>query len=110
MVDYRFEGSGWVNMDKLNVATNTLGPTLRSVRQNSNLFRGAGRNLFFGTEANISSGPIWTYDPASGTFPAGASTNSFVDNDLAAINRTGTLIAFQFGTGTTVMNASLGTG
>ena len=109
IVDYRFEGSGWVNLDKLTLAADTLTSTGRTVRQNSNLFRGAGRNLMFGTESNISSGPIWTYDPATGTFPSSASTNSFLDNVLASVNRTGTLIAMEFGTGATVMNPSFGT-
>jgi DNA-binding beta-propeller fold protein YncE len=109
IVDYRFEGSGWVNLDRIDVANNTLTSAGRSVRQNSNLYRGAGRNLMFGTESNISSGPMWTYDPATNTFPSSANTNAFLDNDLAAVNRTGTLIALEFGSGATVMNPSFGT-
>jgi hypothetical protein len=109
LADYRFEGSGWVTLDKIDVSANTLAPSGRSVRQNSNLYRGADRSLMFGTESNISSGPIWTYDPASGTFPSSANTNAFLDNNLAAVNRTGTLIALEFGTGVTVMNPTFGT-
>jgi hypothetical protein len=103
--DEQFEGSGWVPLYVVDTATNTLTPANGvpgggggpGVRQNTMIRRGADRSLFFFTESNISSGPIFDYDVAAGTWSKEVDTNAFLDNAPSAVNRNGTLIAIQLG-------------
>ncbi len=105
--DARFEGSGWVNLTEIDLGTGQM-TARRSVRQDTGLYRGANRGLVFGLEANISSGPLFTYDATTDTFPHSADTNTFLDHILAAVNRDDSLIAMQFGGSLAILDSSLG--
>ncbi len=109
-----YEGSGWTPFRELNLSNDTL-----SIRQDAGgsgfggevsapayIFRGSDRNLFFMTEGNISSGPIFTYNALTNTFPKKAKTDTFLGSVLAAINRDSSLIATEVGTGISIMDAN----
>ena len=110
MVSTGFEGSGWTPFRELNLATDTLtqrsdaGSVFGEVRQNTHIHRSSDRSLFFMTESNISSGPIFTYDAVTNTFPTRNQTNSFHDATVSAINRNGSLIAMELNDGISVMD------
>jgi hypothetical protein len=90
MVSTGFEGSGWTPFRELNLATDTLtqrsdaGSVFGQVRQNTHIHRSSDRSLFFMTESNISSGPIFTYNATTDTFPNRAETNTSHDSILSA--------------------------
>jgi hypothetical protein len=112
LFDTRIAGSAFVPLRQLDTSTDTLsirsdGPG--SVTQNTNLRRGADRSLLFLTLSNISTGPIYTYDAASNTFPNHLGTNQFLDDALSAINRNGTLIALESGANIVVRDRNLNT-
>ncbi|MBD2186167.1 hypothetical protein H6G03_34785 [Planktothrix sp. FACHB-1375] len=126
-----YSGSGWTPLRELNTATDTLsirtdapGSGFGEVRQRTHISRSADRSFFFLTESNISSGPIFTYDPNGegqekfnlnlsnatnanilddrgvGTikadqFPSKGETNTFHSNALSSLNRDGSLIALE---------------
>jgi hypothetical protein len=56
------------------------------------------------TEPNISSGPIFTYDAVTNTFPTRKQTESYHDATVSAINRNGSLIAMELYNGISVMD------
>jgi sugar lactone lactonase YvrE len=113
--DAMFAGSGWVGFRQIDLATDAI--TTRTdtggsggggqVRQNSLISRGADRSLLFVTESNISNGPIFTYDAASDSFPRHLQTGGFHDNDLSAVNRSGSLIALESGSGISILDRDL---
>jgi len=111
-----FQGSGWTPLHQLDLSTDTL--TVRiddpgsggrgQVRGDTLIRRGAGRGLLFLTEADISSGPIFTYNAAANSFgPAGDTNEEFLINRAAAVSRDGSLIALQIGTGVAVIDPNL---
>jgi hypothetical protein len=110
MVSTGFEGSGWTPFRELNLATDTLtqrsdaGSVFGEVRQNTHIHRSSDRSLFFMTESNISSGPIFTYNATTDTFPNRAETNTFHDSTLSAVSRNGALIALELGAGISIRN------
>jgi sugar lactone lactonase YvrE len=101
----QFLGSGWVPFRQLDLNTGAI--TIRTdtpgsggggqVRQNTYINRSADGSQLFMTESNISSGPIFTYDSSSNTFPQHAQTNAFYDDAISAVNRDGSLIATELG-------------
>jgi hypothetical protein len=103
----RFQGSGWVPFRQLDLTTGAV--TIRTdapgsggggqVRQDTHIDRSADGSQMFMAESDISSGPIFTYDAASDSFPRHAQTNAFYDNTTAAVSRDGSLIATQLGYG-----------
>jgi hypothetical protein len=103
----RFLGSGWVPFRQLDLTTGAV--TIRTdtpgsggggqVTQDTHIDRSADGSQLFMAESNISSGPIFTYDAASDTFPQHAQTNAFYYNTTAAVSRGGSLIATQLGYG-----------
>src|SRR5262249_23291143 len=94
--DSEFSGSGWVPLHKLDTATDTISDSGHpGVRQRTLITRGADGSRLFFEESNISSGPIFTYTAATGTFSASVNTGKFNDSDLAAISRDGSLIAME---------------
>lgn len=107
LFDSFFEGSGWVGLNEINLSTDVIA-NRRSVRQNSNVSRGPDRSLFFVSESNISSGPIFTYDANTDSFPTSAGTGGFHDSALASVNRNGTRIGFEFSGGISIMNRTFG--
>jgi hypothetical protein len=94
----RFEGSGFLPLHELDLATGTI-TNRQTATQDVHVRRGVDGSLLFLTESNISSGPILTYDPATDSFPQSANTNAFYDNAALAVNRDGSLIATQLGYG-----------
>jgi sugar lactone lactonase YvrE len=100
-----FNGSGWVPFRQLDLNTGTV--TIRTdtpgsggggqVRQNTSIDRSADGSQMFMAESNISSGPTFTYDAATDTFPQHAETNTFTS--MSAVNRDGSLIATELGYG-----------
>jgi sugar lactone lactonase YvrE len=109
----QFKGSGWVPLRQLDLTNDTL--SIRTddpgsggngeVRHNSLLRRGNDRSLLWLTESDISNGPMFTYGSASNTFGAGATTNLFLDNLPAAVNRNGTLTALEVNGAIAIMDA-----
>jgi sugar lactone lactonase YvrE len=103
----RFQGSGWVPFRQIDLSTGAI--TTRTdtpgsgfggqVRQDTQINRGGDGSQLFMTEANISSGPIFTYDPASNSFPQHRQTNAFYDNMISSVSPDGSLIATEFGYG-----------
>jgi ribosomal protein L24E/6-phosphogluconolactonase (cycloisomerase 2 family) len=94
----RFEGSGFLPIHELDVASGTI-TNRQTATQDVHVRRAADGSFLFLTESNISSGPILTYDPATDSFPHSANTNAFYDNQALSVNRNGSLIATQLGYG-----------
>jgi hypothetical protein len=117
LMDTRFNGSGWVPLRQIDLGTDTLSTRTDDpgsgyggqIRQNTRILRSANRSLFVFLEANISSGPMFTYNPATDTFSAtSVNTNAFLDNAPAAVNRNGTLVAVEeYNNGLTVFDSNL---
>ncbi len=103
-----YEGSDWVPLYQLDPNAGTF-TSRRTVRHNSLIDRSGDGTLVFGREADISNGPIFTYNANSDTFPSSASTNTFLDNALAAVNADGSLIAMIFNGGVAVLDQNLNT-
>ncbi len=103
LADTNYAGSGWVPLRQIDLATGTLttrsdapgsGPG-GSVRQSSQIHRSADGSRMFLLEANISSGPLFTYSATSNTFGPAATTNISLSSASAAVNRNGSLVAFR---------------
>jgi hypothetical protein len=113
--DGSFGGSGWVPVRQIDLSTDAL--TTRTddpgsggsgqVRQNTGIARGADRSLFFFTESNISSGPVFAYNATTDTFANTESDTNLFPGAPTAVNRNGTLIAMSVNGGTSVMDPSL---
>jgi Ca2+-binding RTX toxin-like protein len=106
-----FEGSGWTPLRELDLATDTYsiltaGSGFADVRGGSRVHRSADRSLFLVTEPNISSGPLFTYDPATETFPGEKDTGTFLGN-IGAVNRDGSLVAAFIANSVAVMTPQL---
>jgi hypothetical protein len=101
---------GWVPFRELNLATDTLtqrpdaGSLFGQVSQNTHIHRSSDRSLFFMTESNSSTGPIFTYDAVTNTFPTRKETESYHGNTVSTINRNGSLIAMELNDGISVMD------
>jgi hypothetical protein len=100
-------GSGWVPFRQLDLATGSVAIRTDApgsgfggqVRGDTFISRAADGSTLFMEEGDISSGPIFTYDSASDSFPLHAQTNAFYYNELSAVNRDGSLIATGLGYG-----------
>ncbi|MEP0869441.1 hypothetical protein NDA01_06480 [Trichocoleus desertorum AS-A10] len=109
----QYEGSGWTPFRELNLSTDTLSVRADTagssfggqVRQNTDISRSADRNLFFMTESNISSGPMFTYNATTDSFPRQADTNAFLGYG-SAVNRNGSLVALQLGSSISILDAN----
>ena len=97
-----YNGSGWIPMRQLDLASDTYSDGIRSVRQRTHLHRSADGSTIFFLESNSSAGPIGIYDAATGTFTASASTGGFHSNTLAAVNRDGSLVAMESGSAVSI--------
>jgi hypothetical protein len=96
----QFGGSGWTPLRQIDLTTNQA--TIRTdapgsggggmVRQNTAIYRSADRTRLYFLEANISSGPVFTYSAETDTFGPSVDTNAFTDNGDAGVNRDGTLV------------------
>jgi hypothetical protein len=99
-----FNGSGWVPLRELDVATDAISirmdyPDIDSeVTGKSLLRRSLDRSTIFLLEGNISSGPVTVYDAASDSFVDHVNTNSF--NIMAAAAPDGGALA-RMSAGTT---------
>jgi sugar lactone lactonase YvrE len=103
LFDARYQGSGGtVPLRQLDLSSDAV--TIRAdvpgrggtgqIVQDTDIRRGADRSLLFLTASNNSS-PIIQYDPASDAFPHSASSSTFFDYALSAVNRDGSLIATE---------------
>lgn len=109
LVTTQYGGSGWTPLRQIDLATNTVATRSDApgsggggmVRQNTQIYRSADRTRLYFLESNISSGPVFTFSGVTNTFGPKASTNSFLDNADAGVNRDGTLL------GTRLFNSGL---
>lgn len=124
LVSARLEGSGGTALRQLDLATDALSVRLDvpgtapsgRVMQDAHIARARDRSFFLVTESNLSSGPLFTYDPAADVFPDRKLSFVFYNESLSAVNRDGTLLAteLQFGVGAafyygvSVMDRNLG--
>ena len=100
LVTTQFQGSGWVPLRQINLATNAI--TVRTddpgsggggqVRQNTKIARSADRTRMYLLESNDSDGPVFTYNASSNTFGPAADTDTFNESSGAAVNRNGTIL------------------
>jgi hypothetical protein len=106
-----FEGSGWVPLHELDLATDTIvdrpsstfsGPN--EVRQRTWLYRNANHSVMLGLESNISSGPVFSYFADTDSFIAGAdlgfypgetARSIFHSNGSGSISRDGQWLAIE---------------
>jgi hypothetical protein len=106
---------GRVPLQQINLITNVASErpdvpgSFTGVVTGTRLYRGAGRGLAFAVEPVASEGPIFTYDPLTDAYPAGAYVSAFLQSNESAVNRDGTLIAFEYAGAVSVMNRFLGT-
>jgi len=112
-----FEGSGWTSLRQINLANDTV-----SVRKDdpgsdgggdvtgsTGITRSPDGNELLFQEDDISSGPLFDYSAVTNHFGSQLNTNAFVGRNPAAINRNDTLVAFQQGSGISILNTSLQT-
>jgi hypothetical protein len=102
LVTTRFSGSGLVPLRQIDLATNII--TIRPdapgsgfggrVQQDTQIHRSSNGTRLFFMEANISSGPIFTYSATSNTFGPSVYTEVFMDTASGALNRNGSLVGF----------------
>jgi hypothetical protein len=103
LVDTMSAGAPMLPLRQLNLNTNTL--TIRTddpgaggggrIPANSLIHRSADRSLFLVTESTLSSGPVFTYNAVTDTFTPGPNLGVPLTNALSAVNRNGTLLAFE---------------
>jgi hypothetical protein len=96
----QFGGSGWTPLRQIDLTTNQA--TIRAdapgsggggmVRQNTAIYRSADRTRLYFLEANISSGPVFTYSAETDTFGPVVDTDACTDCGDAGVNRDGTLV------------------
>jgi DNA-binding beta-propeller fold protein YncE len=103
LVSTIFDGSGTTPLRQLNLSANTF-VSRRTVQGSTNIARGAARNLLYFIEPNISSGPAFTYDPATDTFPVSRNFSYSQSGNIATINRDGSLITVERGSSTDILN------
>jgi len=99
-VTTQFGGSGWTPLRQIDLTTNET--SIRTdapgsagggqVRQNTQIHRSADRTRLYFLEANISSGPVFTYDANTDTFGMSVDTDAFADYGDAGVNRDGKLL------------------
>jgi sugar lactone lactonase YvrE len=115
LFDTRVEGSGWVPLHQVTLSSDAItnrtdapgsGP-LGQIRQDTHIRRGGDRSLFLLMESNISSGPIFTYNAASDSFPHKATLGFFLGGSTASVSRDGSLIAMGLGSDVRVMDPNL---
>ena len=100
VVTTQFEGSGWVPLRQINLATNAVSTRTDDpgsgftgqVRQNTKIARSADRTRMYLLEANSSDGPVFTYSASSDTFGPAAETDTLNEAGGAAVNRDGTIL------------------
>ncbi|GAA6618924.1 hypothetical protein NUACC26_047360 [Scytonema sp. NUACC26] len=100
----------WGPMRQLNLSNDTIvarNDTGGSVYGGAQIVRSADRSLFFMTEDGISSGDIFTYDATTDKFSQERRTDAYLGKNLSAVNRNGSLIALEWGTGVSIMDRNL---
>jgi hypothetical protein len=100
LVTTQFQGSGWVPLRQIDLATNTI--TVRTddpgsggggqVTQNTKLPRSADRTRIYLLEPNSSNGPVFTYSATTNTFGATTRLDTSTTSASAAVNRDGTIL------------------
>lgn len=96
-----FAGSGWNPLRSIDLDTEEI-TQLRDVRQSTSVVRGADYSRLFFQEANISSGPIFTYDASTSSFSETIDTGNYIGGLPDAVSHDGEFIAFLG----SVLNAS----
>ena len=105
LVTTRYGGSGWTPLRQINLATNVIFTRSDSpgsgaggwIRQDTQIHRSTDGTRFFFMEANISSGPIFTYSALSNTFGPSLNTGASMGSASGAVNRDGSLVALRTG-------------
>jgi hypothetical protein len=114
LVDSRFEGSGWVKLRQIDLATDTI--TIRDdapgiirgqIPQDTHIRRGGDRSRLFLLQSNSSNGPISDYSAASDSFPHQVDTQRSLTETLASVSRDGSLVAMSAGTNVEIRDRSL---
>ena len=103
LVTTQFQGSGWTPVRQIDLGTNTS--TIRTdppgsgsggeVTGYTDIHRSADGTRFLFMEGDISSGPVFTYSANTNTFGPTFNTNSILSNHGGAVNRDGSLVAFN---------------
>jgi hypothetical protein len=108
----QFNGSGWVPLRQIDLATNTVwarkdvpGSNGSAVTGATIIHRSADHTRFYFWEADISSGPVFTYSATTNTFGPNLQTGFFAETCSAAVNRNGSLLATRIGTHATIDTA-----
>ncbi len=105
-----FRGFGqWQPYRQIDLSTDTISKRSSdwSIYGGSLIARSSDRSLLFITQGGISSGPIATYDATTNTFSPEKDTNTYLATSLSAVNRNGSLIALEWGTGISILDRNL---
>ena len=96
-----------INLNTMAITTRTDDPGAGGggkIPVNTMIQRSADRSLFLFAQANLSNGPIFTYNANTDTFRSGPSIGTNLTNAPSAVNRNGTLMAFEIPGGLLVMD------
>jgi hypothetical protein len=111
--DSLVEGTGAVPLRQIDLTTGAVtnrtdAGTGGQIAQSTLISRGADGGRAFFTEANISSGPAFTYTAAGDAFSHETNTNMFLSTRWSAVNRNDTLIALEmFNSDVTILDVNL---
>ena len=106
LVTTLFIGSGWVPLREIDLATNAIRersdvpgsePNSRRVTGGTQLHRSADRSRMYLLESDISSGPVFTYTPATDSFGRSVESGMYFNFASAAVSRDGKLVATLVG-------------
>ena len=90
-----YEGSGWSPLRLLNTTTDAVSNSSQgTVRMRTAITRNSARSRLFFQEANISSGPMFTYTTGGGYSPD-YNLGGFQDSNVAAVSPNGNFIALK---------------
>jgi hypothetical protein len=105
-----FRGFGqWQYTGQIDLSNDTISPRKDSglIFGGAQIVRSGDRSLFFTTQDGISSGPLQTYDAGTNTFSEDRNTSSYLGNNIAAVNRNGSLIALEWDNGISILDRNL---
>ena len=97
----RFGGSGWNPLRHISLADDSVTivdaepGSSGAVRQDTRIVRSEDYDVFYFAEANISSGPTFTFDAFSGDYAGPNNMGAFVGGLPIAIDRDGELVAIN---------------
>ncbi|MEM8874210.1 MAG: hypothetical protein AAGD32_08105 [Planctomycetota bacterium] len=112
LADGEYRGSGWVPVREIDPVTGSfqildIGSGFGEVRQRTGMSRSADGTLIAFSESNISSGPIFTYDPVVDELVGSVNTGTFLSSVLTAVSRNGAYVAAELGGGIRVFDREM---